>query len=131
MNIEIDFEVFKELTRRRSTEDVSYNDVLREVLGMKPAARPQGGRETSTASDWVVKGVHFPVGSEFRATYRGTGYSGRVESSGLVIGHKQFNSPSAAAVSITGSPVNGWNFWECRMPGETSWQPIRFFRSRR
>ena len=32
--IEIDFDVFKELTIRRTTESVTYNDVLLELLGL-------------------------------------------------------------------------------------------------
>lgn len=34
MTIDIDFDVFKELTRRRSSEEVTYNDVIRELLGL-------------------------------------------------------------------------------------------------
>ena len=36
--IDVDFEVFKELTVRRASESVTYNDVIRELLGFKNAA---------------------------------------------------------------------------------------------
>jgi hypothetical protein len=32
--IGVDFEVFKELTARRASESVTYNDVIRELLGV-------------------------------------------------------------------------------------------------
>ena len=129
MNIEIDFDVFKALTLRRTTENVSYNDVLRELLGLSPQKRPVSSDEQVFAQgDWVTKGVRFPNGTEFRATYRGQTYYGKVESGGLVVDNRRFYSPSAAAVKITGNPVNGWIFWECRMPGKSSWQMIKSLR---
>lgn len=128
MSIEIDFDVFKALTLRRSTEDISYNDVLRELLGLSPQKSSVSAVQVSGYGEWVTKGVHFPAGTEFRASYRGQTYYGKVESGGLVVDNKRFHSPSAAAVSITGNPVNGWTFWECRMPGKNSWQMIKSFR---
>ena len=127
-NIEIDFDVFKALTLRRSTEDISYNDVLRELLGLSTQKSPVPSEQVSGHGDWVTKGVRFPSGTEFRTTYKGQTYYGKVESGGLVVDNKRFHSPSAAAVKITGNSVNGWTFWECRMPGKSSWQMIKFLR---
>ena len=127
MNIEIDFDVFKKLTFRRSKEDVSYNDVLRELLGL-PLQKSPVREDVSGHGNWVTKGVVFPSGTEFRATYKGQTYYGKVEPGALVVDNTSFNSPSAAAVKITGNPVNGWTFWECRMPGESSWRMIKSFR---
>ena len=128
-NIEIDFEVFKELTNRRATENVTYNDVLREVLGLSPlkdaAAKPI---LESAAGAWTTKGVTFPAGTEFRASYKGQTILAKIESGSLVLNGKRYNSPSAAASSITGNMVNGWIFWECRLPGKTSWQTIKMLR---
>lgn len=127
--IEIDFDVFKKLTLRRFTEDISYNDVLRGLLGLDPKKNPVKSTDAAAGhGDWVPKGVHFPSGTEFRATYKGQTYYGKVESEGLVVDSKHFNSPSGAAVTITGNPVNGWTFWECRMPGKNSWQMIKSLR---
>jgi hypothetical protein len=78
--------------------------------------------------DWIVKGVTFPGGTEFRATYKGQTYLGRVEAGALVLNGRRFDTPSAAAMSISGNPVNGWTFWECRSPGRTSWQLIKGLR---
>jgi predicted CopG family antitoxin len=127
--IEVDFDVFKQLTVRRATEDVSYNDVIRELLGLGESKEKASKEITSNSStDWVAKGVRFAAGTEFRATYKGQIRVGVVERGALVVDGKQYDSPSAAAVAITGSPVNGWRFWDCRFPGKSSWQPIETLR---
>jgi hypothetical protein len=130
--IEIDFDVFKALTARRPSEQVSENDVLRQLLHL-----PAKGQDTSpTASppargDWVTKGVRFPAGTEFRANFKGQTYLAKVEDGALVWNGKRFDSPSAPAVKIAGHAQNGWNFWECRMPGQTRWIPIKTLRDLR
>jgi hypothetical protein len=129
MNIEIDFDVFKELTNRRTSEGVTYNDVLRELLRLEPSKTTATSPNIAvSAGAWTTKGVTFPPGTEFRATYKGRAIFGKVESGFFVVNGKQFDSPSAAAVSITGNMVNGWIFWECRFPGRTSWQIIKTLR---
>ena len=123
--IAVDFEVFKELTSRRRTEDMTENDVLRELLGLT-----KGLQKAITASAvaesggvaWVSKGVSFPHGTQFRATYKGQQHSALVKDGALVMNGKRFTSPSAAAVAITGNPVNGWRFWECLAPGSVKWK---------
>jgi len=127
--IEIDFDVFKELTNRRATESISYNDVLRQVLGLNPL-KPSALSPLKVPSEgaWATKGVIFPIGTDFRANYKGQTIFGKVESGSLVVNGKRFDSPSSAATSITGNMVNGWIFWECRLPGKTSWQKIKTLR---
>jgi len=127
--IEVDFDVFKQLTVRRATEDVSYNDVIRELLGLGQGKASTAKETTGPSSDdWVVKGVRFPAGTEFRATYKGQARTGRVEGGALAVNGQRYDSPSAAAVAVTGSPVNGWRFWECRLSGKSSWQLIESLR---
>src|SRR6266436_5102061 len=117
--IEVDFDVYKALTFRRPTEDVTENEVLRNLLGLStkrgPAVPTAVG--TSDASDWVSKGVRFPAGTEFRASYKGQTWLGRVERGALVVNGQRFDTPSAAAGFVTRSATNGWTFWECRLPG--------------
>jgi predicted CopG family antitoxin len=127
--IEIDFDVYKILTGRRASEDVTYNDVLRELLGLSSRKNTEASIESMHGKDeWVSKGVRFPSGTEFRASYKGQNYFGKVGSGALVVDGKRFISPSAAAVAITGNPVNGWTFWECKLPGKSSWQIIKSLR---
>ena len=115
-SIDIDFEVWKELTKHRSSEEVTYNDVLRKLLNLKGIVKKTVTIESSISKryDWATK--YFPDGTEFRANYRGQMYYGKVEKGKLIVNGKRFNSPSAAAREITGNSVNGWTFWECRIP---------------
>lgn len=125
--IEIDFEVFKALTALRETESTTYNDVIRNILGLEASNQmvPASERSSDAApGDWMSKGVRFPQGTDFRTTYMGREHLGRVEDGALVVKGQPYDSPSAAARAVTGTSVNGWNFWECRLPGQTGWQQI-------
>ena len=127
--IEVDFDVFKALTLRRPSESVTENEVLRKLLGLptKHQDTPMVAGDPA-AGDWVSKGVRFPAGTEFRANHKGQTYLARVEGAALVLNGERFDTPSAAAMSITKNSVNGWTFWECRLPGRSSWQTIKGLR---
>ncbi|MDE1952103.1 MAG: DUF2924 domain-containing protein [Betaproteobacteria bacterium] len=127
-SIEVDFEVYKQLTIRRATEQVSYNEVVRELLGLDVQVPRTPSQGSSSAADWVAKGVRFPAGTEFRAAYKGKQYFASVEGGALVLNGKSYETPSAAAMSIADSAVNGWGFWECRFPGQSSWKVIKTLR---
>lgn len=114
--IDIDFDVFKELTSRRASEDVSYNDVIRGLLKLG-SRLPVGFRAKGGSEPWVVSDTSFPAGSKFVANYRGKSYNGVVNDGKLELEDgRRFSTPSAAAVTITGSNVNGWRFWKCKLP---------------
>lgn len=137
MTIEIDFDVYKALTVRRGDETVSYNDVLRSLLGLsQPAAglRRLFGFSGSKSdplktpkqqvNDWFYKGIRFPVGTSLRAKYKGQIHAARIDRGGVVVGGKRFATPSDAARAVTGTNVNGWRFWQCRLPGEAGWRRL-------
>jgi hypothetical protein len=84
----------------------------------------KGSDRTGAIMPWVIKDVTFPHGTEFRSKHKGCFYYGKVMSGALFLNGKKFLSPSAAAVSITRSPVDGWIFWYCKMPGHSSWMNI-------
>jgi len=130
--IEIDFDVYKALILRRSSEELSENDVLRDLLGLPPKKSTAPSLEAGASAargDWLAKGVRFPAGTEFRASYKGQTFLARVEDGGLMMNGQSFDSPSAAARHVTHTNVNGWNFWECRLPGHAGWKTIRALRS--
>jgi len=130
--IEVDFDVFKAITLRRPTEEVSENEVLRQLLNLPPrGSRDAGKAGGPMPGEWISKGVRFPQGTELRASYKGETHLARVENGALVLHGKRFDTPSAAAVSITNNPVNGWTFWEARLPGRPTWQLLRSFRTNR
>lgn len=122
-SIEIDFEVYKEITARRETPEMTPNDVLRKQFDLDPASPSSGanGRQEENGEPWVWKGVTFPHGTEFRAEYKGRTYYAKAEDGALIYEGKKFKSPSPAARAVTGNSVNGWIFWECRMPHKNNW----------
>jgi hypothetical protein len=125
---EVDFEVYKTLTMRRATESTTYNDVLRELLGLQPRQNGAAPPQEPTGGAWEYRGARFPNGTDFRANYKGQTYSAKVEGGRLILNGDAMNSPSEAAHKITGNNVNGWRFWECRVPGETRWRVIEALR---
>lgn len=131
--IDVDFDVFKALTMRRSSEEVTENDVLRELLRLPPLglseSRVGPSAQIANENDWIAKGVRLPPGTEVRATYKGKTYLARVENGALLLNGERFDTPSAAAMSITKNPVNGWTFWEARVPGQTSWRMLKALRT--
>ena len=82
----------------------------------------------SALKPWVVKGATFPQGTEFRGKYKGYFYYAKVNGGALVLNGKEFLSPSAAAISITRNPVDGWFFWYCKLPGSSCWENVSEFR---
>jgi len=127
--IEVDFDVYKALIARRPSEDVTDNDVLRELLRLPPMRQGTIPTSSPAQGDWVTKGIRFPAGTEFRANYKGQTYLARVDNGALVLNGERFDTPSSAAMSISKGPVNGWTFWECRLPGQASWQMIKTLRN--
>lgn len=125
--IEVDFDVYKELTVRRATENVTYNNVIRKLLKLDTAPTPSISPIRKGAT---FKGVFFPDGTELRAIYKGKTYTAEIKKGAWVssdgITH---NSPSEAAVKITGKNWNGWRFWYCKRPGDTTWRLIDSDRS--
>lgn len=125
-SIEIDFEVYKHLTMMRETEEHTYNDVLRDLLDLEKIKNGQSAAKEGKA--FVSKGVSFPHGTTFRATYKGENYYATVKDGALIFDGKAHTSPSSAAIAVSGNSVNGWIFWECQFPGENTWQTIKSLR---
>jgi hypothetical protein len=128
--INIDFEVFKELTNRRPTEDVTYNDVLRELLEL-PRPSSLAKAATNGSKPWVVSDTSFPPETVFMAEYKGNTFSGRVRDGKLELSDgAKFSTPSAAAVYITKTNVNGWRFWRGKLPGNSQYVLIERLRGK-
>jgi hypothetical protein len=118
--IEVDFEVFKILTSRRETEATTYNEVIRDLLGLRKEKR---SGPAAAAKGATYKRVFFPDGTQFEANYKGRRYTAHIRDGAWIDGldGKVRTSPSHAVNKLTGTSVNGWRFWRCKRPNETGW----------
>ena len=121
--IDIDFDVFKELTARLENETDNYNAVLRRALKLTAAAPPKVSPAKAGGKPWVSKGVSFDHETEFRANYKGQMYTARVNDGRLMINeHGASSSLSHAARLVTNTSVDGWIFWEVKRPTDSRWR---------
>lgn len=121
--IDIDFEVWKELTVRRTHESHSYNEVLRDLLGLKPGL----GRQMADAlgpvhspgkyKSFALRGGELVEGTQLRAVYKGQEHLAYIRDGRWVDAEGgEHSSPSAAASAICGTNVNGLRFWHAKRP---------------
>ena len=138
MQIEIDFEVFKQLTARLENEQDTYNEVVRRLLSL-PATEVDArlGEIDAPGLPDVINGlggqlggvwfsnVFFPDGTQFRATYKGRTFRGWIKNSQWIdeLGRIR-TSPSDAASAISNTNVNGWRFWFARRPADEDWSRL-------
>jgi hypothetical protein len=124
--IEVSFDTYKELTMRRANESVTYDDVVRKLLKLPPIVGAQTPERTKKS--WTYKGVTFPHGTELRANYKGALHTAKIDDGEWIQEGKTRNSPSEAAHAITKTSINGWTFWEARLPGEDRWRILKSMR---
>lgn len=123
--IDVDFDVFKELTARRKHESHTYNDVIRDLLGL--AQRKPGPFETVAhalnrgrdGQSFALRGGELPHGTQLRAVYKGKEFRAIIDDGEWLDQERTpQSSPSAAAKNITGTNVNGLRFWHAKRPGD-------------
>ncbi len=128
--IEVDTDVFRELSLLRVSEDISFNHVLRDILGLDCNKETENAGSDDCNPPWVTENVVFPHGALFRGRYKGCVYLARVENGALMLKGKKFLSPTAAAFSITKkSSLDGWLFWECKPLKRGPWISISKFKN--
>ena len=122
--IEVDFEVWKALTLRRAGEAHTYNEVLRDILGL-PEKSNEPSNVRSDVGGRSIGGRYLPNGTRFRARYKGDLHQAEIQG-GQLIGEagQAFQSASAAARAITKNNVNGLTFWEVRRPTDVDWRKL-------
>jgi hypothetical protein len=130
--IDVDFEVFKQLTALRPDEATTYNDVIRKLLKLdhsSPAA--SGAGSSSNAGGCEFKGVFLPNGTELRVTYKGQAHVATIKDGAWIGGDGiRRHSPSDAACAITKTNVNGWRFWKVKRPNDGAWRVLDELRPR-
>lgn len=142
-SIDIDFDVHKriELARRGFSE--TPNEVLRRLLGIDTS--PTTGSDTGQAAAegldgggraWVGKGVSLPHGTALRMDYNGRRHEGAIVDGEWLVEGQRFASPSAAASgtartrSGTRPTLDGWIYWEVRLPESPGWIGLKDLRRR-
>jgi predicted CopG family antitoxin len=132
--IDIDFEVFKALTALRKSETHTYNEVVRDLLGLKKTFNRQISDIGSTMSQTfgpegaqgrAVAGRFLPHGTLLRAKYKSLFYNAKILNGEWVDENGDiFPSASGAATAITGNNVNGLSFWETKRPSDSEWRKL-------
>jgi len=121
--IEIDFDVFKELTAHLENESDSYNSVLRRLLKLPPPTMVKSPLRKQAGKPWISKGVNFEHETEFRANYKGQLFTASINDGRLMVSeHGASSSLSHAARLITNTSVDGWTFWEVKGPSDSRWR---------
>lgn len=129
MNVEIDFEVFKALTALRTSETHTYNQVIRELLGLSSIVEaPTSSAPVPEQDDkrsFHSRDLTLPHGTQLRAVYKGHTYWAKIEDGRWIdLTGIEHNSPSAAAKDITRNNVNGLRFWQAKRPGDDEWASL-------
>ena len=138
--ISVDLDVFKALTALIQADGQDHNDVLREILKLDSpleADLQSGIFETPNAlarfaypGQFYSRGLALPDSTELRARYKGVQHFASVRNGRWWNDDgREFSSPSAAASAITNTTVNGWRFWEARLPGDKGWRRLDIVRS--
>lgn len=136
MQIEIDFDVFKALTLRRESENVSYNDVLRELLALNRLVTQPVARNSTESpikafsapegiSGYAYRGGFLPNGTKLKALYKNRIYNAEIADGCWVNDDgSKHATPTAAATHITKTATNARNFWSAKRPGDGDWQRL-------
>ena len=76
--IEIDFQVFKEITVRRKNEDTTPNDVLREVFNLELRQKPMTPKKLNLENLGLRKAWYFLTEQNLGSLYKGQMYYARL-----------------------------------------------------
>jgi hypothetical protein len=135
--IEIDFEVNKLIEVERKSFDDSPNAALRRLLKLKGNESSASEKKTSSQGRaWSEDGVNLPHGTSVRMLYGRSNqlFEGEIVDGRWVVNGRNFDSPSGAASELAvtkrgkKTKLNGWNYWEAKLPDGTNWISINAMR---
>lgn len=113
--IEVDFETFKEITRRRPNEKVSEGDVVKEALGLTLTPHGSVVPQTKDSGFWESEGVKFAIGTRLEHRFRdGRIAEAVVTERGVEVNGVTYSGLSPAGTAVTKHQLNGWLFWFVR-----------------
>jgi hypothetical protein len=132
--LEIDFDIHKMIEAERRSFDDPPIAALRRLLGLPEAAKPAAARPAGRA--WSADGAVLPHGTQVRMTYGQQLIEAEIIDGRWVCGPYSFETPSSAASALArtkegqATSLNGWNYWEAKLPGTPEWIPIKSLRRR-
>lgn len=136
-SIEIDFDIHKMIeAERRSFSEQPYL-ALRRLLKL-PDLEAAVESVSTIGVPWQEERVVIPHGSLARMEYgRGSQvYEGQFLDGALVVAGQRFKSLSAAASAVartkdgSKASLNGWKYWEVKLPGSDHYQQMEHLRHR-
>ena len=133
--IEIDFDVHKLIEVERRGFDEAPIVALRRLLGLPEAVEPPATAAPQASGGWHGEGVHLPNGTKLRMSYSGRTHDAAINGGRWFAEGKTFDSPSGAAsgVALTKAGkrtrLDGWGYWEAKLPGEKEWVRIGSMRA--
>ncbi|MEA1947884.1 MAG: hypothetical protein U9N83_11365 [Thermodesulfobacteriota bacterium] len=122
-NIKTDFDLPNKPVFQQSSIKSNQSNVI-ENSDVPGKVRQQRSQTLEDCIPWTPDGVAFPHGTKLRGKYKGYVYHGKVNNGAFILNGEEFLSPCAAAVTITRNPVDGWLFWDCKLPDRSSWMSI-------
>lgn len=138
--IEIDFDIHKLIeAERRSFSEQPFH-ALRRLLGLPEIREKESGDRAlpQVGKPWVQDGVVIPHGSLARMEYlRGSQkFEGQFLDGFLYVEGNSYGSLSDAAGALAKTKdgkkpsLNGWNYWEVKVPGSNQWILLDHMRKR-
>jgi hypothetical protein len=130
--IEIDFDVHKRIEAERRSFEETPNDALRRLLNLPERREPASPKPEGRP--WSGEGAVLPHGTRVRMTYGQQLIEGEIRDGKWVCDGRSFDTPSAAASALartkegSTTSLNGWNYWEAKLPGTADWGPIKMLR---
>ena len=123
--IDIDFDVYKQIILRSKYFEEPANEVLRRVFHVdsvesKSISKPENGKGPGL----TVKNVFLPAGLKLSKNSGGKMHKAEVCDGYIEYENERYNYPSAAAGAATGNSVNGWNFWNYFDETDHKWKPL-------
>jgi hypothetical protein len=136
--IEIDFDIHKAIENERRGFDEPPRIALRRLLKLPEERQPPRiePKVAQSGRPWREGSVEIPHGSEARMSYqRGSQvFEGRFVDGKLIVQGRDFHTLSSAASALARTKdgsvpsLNGWNYWEVRLPGQDRWIPMKALR---
>jgi hypothetical protein len=135
--IEIDFDIHRCIEQERRGFEEPHYLALRRLLKLPEPAQTTTVSPAISGRPWREGLVEVPHGSLARMSYqRGKQtFEGKFLDGKLVVGGETFDTLSAAASALAVTKygdhpsLNGWNYWEAKLPGEDKWRSLNQMRT--